>query len=87
MFHISPLPGRTQSGKANVDEITPKAIRLVEQKLKGEEMTVASLRELEEMAGKLEATARKLPAGLGRDGLLQNIARFRAPLAALQAAD
>ncbi len=48
-------------------------------------MTVIGLRELEEMAVQLEATARKLPTGPGRDGLLRDIARFRAKLAALQA--
>jgi hypothetical protein len=36
------------------------------------------------MAAKLEATARKLPTGPGRDELLQHIARFRSKLAALQ---
>jgi hypothetical protein len=51
----------------------------------GEEMTVAGLRELQEMAVQLEAAARKLPTGPSRDGLLQDIARFRAKLAALQA--
>jgi hypothetical protein len=37
--------------------------------------------ELEEMAAKLEATARKLPQGAGRDELLRDIARFPAKLA------
>jgi hypothetical protein len=45
-------------------------------------MTVDGLRELEEMAVKLEATARKLPQGPGRDELLRDIASFRAVLAA-----
>jgi hypothetical protein len=45
-------------------------------------MTVDGLRELEEMAVLLEATARKLPQGPGRDELLRDIARFRAQLAA-----
>jgi hypothetical protein len=50
-------------------------------------MTAADhLRELEEMAAKLEATARKLPTGPRRDELLEDIARFRAQVAALQAA-
>jgi hypothetical protein len=49
-------------------------------------MTVPGLRELEEMAAQLEAAARKLPMGPGRDELLQDIARFNARLAALQAA-
>jgi hypothetical protein len=51
----------------------------------GEEMTRSGLQELELMAAKLEATARKLPTGPGRDELLQDIARFRSKLAALQA--
>jgi len=50
-----------------------------------EEMTVTSLLELEEGAAKLEANARKLPMGPGRDDLLQEVARFRARLSALQA--
>jgi hypothetical protein len=48
-------------------------------------MTVTGLHELKEMAAKLEASARKLPTGPGRDELLQDIARFRATLTALQA--
>ena len=48
-------------------------------------MSVNGLQELEEMAVKLEATARKLPTGPGRDELLQDIARFRWKLAALPA--
>jgi hypothetical protein len=44
-------------------------------------MSVNGLQELEEMAVKLEATARKLPWGAGRDQLLRDIARFRAKLA------
>ena len=48
-------------------------------------MTPTGLRELEEMAVQLEVGARKLPTGPGRDELLQDIARFRAKLAALQA--
>jgi hypothetical protein len=52
----------------------------------GEEMTVTGLRELEEVAVKLEANARKLPTGPIRDELLQDIAIFRAQVAALQAA-
>jgi len=49
---------------------------------KGEEMTVNGFQELEEMAVKLEATARKLPQGSGRDDLLRDVASFRAQLAA-----
>jgi hypothetical protein len=45
-------------------------------------MSVSGMRELEEMAVKLEATARKLPQGPGRDDLLRDIASFRAQLAA-----
>jgi len=40
------------------------------------------LLELEEMAAKLEATARKLPQGLGHDELRQDVERFRAQLTA-----
>jgi hypothetical protein len=39
-------------------------------------MNVEGLLELEEMAAKLEATARKLPQGLGRDELLRDIEGF-----------
>jgi hypothetical protein len=60
--------------------------RLVEPVLKAEEMMASGLRELEEMAAKLEATARKLPMGPGRTELLQDIAKFRARVSALQAA-
>jgi hypothetical protein len=42
---------------------------------------VTGMQELEEMAVKLKATARKLPQGAGRDELLRDIARFRAKLA------
>jgi hypothetical protein len=48
-------------------------------------MSMNGLQELEEMAVTLEATARELPQGPSRDHLLQDIARFRAKLAALQA--
>ena len=43
-------------------------------------MGVDGLLELEEMAAKLEATARKLPQGLKQSELLQDIERFRALL-------
>ena len=46
-------------------------------------MTVTGLRELEEVAVKLEANARILPMGPIRDELLQDIAIFRAQVAAL----
>ena len=48
-------------------------------------MSVNGLQELEEMAVKLEATARKLLQRPSRDELLRDIARFRVKLAALQA--
>jgi hypothetical protein len=49
-------------------------------------MSVNGLQELEKMAAKLEATARRLPqGGAVRDELLRDIARFRTKLAALQA--
>jgi hypothetical protein len=45
-------------------------------------MSVNGFQELEEMAVKLEATARKLPQGPGRDDLLRDVASFRVQLAA-----
>src|SRR5258708_32268708 len=44
------------------------------------------LRELEEMAAKLLATARKLPRGPDRNDILQEIGRFRVQIIALKAA-
>jgi hypothetical protein len=41
-------------------------------------MRAHRLQELEEMAAKLLATARKLPPGPERHGLLKEIGRFRA---------
>lgn len=50
-------------------------------------MAADGQRELQEMAAKLEATARKLPTGSShRDELLKDIARFRAQIAAPQPA-
>jgi hypothetical protein len=46
---------------------------------------MADVRELAERVAKLEAAACKLPMGPGRDDLLQEVARFRARLSALQA--
>ena len=52
----------------------------------GEEVTArADVRKLAERVAKLEAAACKLPVGPGRDDLLQEVARFRARLSALQA--
>jgi hypothetical protein len=47
----------------------------------------AKLQELEEMAAKLQAAARKLPSGPDRHDLLQEVGRFRAQIVALQSAD
>ena len=47
-------------------------------------MRATKLKELEEMATKLLATARKLPAGPDRHNILQEVGRFRAQIAALQ---
>jgi hypothetical protein len=44
------------------------------------------LQELEDMAAKLLATARKLPPGPDRIGILQEIGRFRSQIAFLQGA-
>jgi hypothetical protein len=48
-------------------------------------MRVARLQELEEMAAKLLATARKLPPGQDRHNALREIGRFRARITALKA--
>jgi hypothetical protein len=53
----------------------------------GEEMTAASLKELEEMAAKVLETARKLPSGQDRHNALQEIEGFRARITALQRLD
>jgi hypothetical protein len=45
-----------------------------------------TLQELEEMAAKLLATARKLPPGPDRHNMLLEIGRFRTQIAALQGA-
>ena len=45
-------------------------------------MTLTGLEELEEMAVRLEATARELPEAPERDELLRDIANFRAQLIA-----
>ena len=45
-------------------------------------MNVDGLRDLDEMAAKLEATASKLPQGLRHGELLRDIERFRAQLTA-----
>jgi hypothetical protein len=52
----------------------------------GQEMRTAKLQELEEMAAKLLATARKLPPGQNRRDTLQEIGRFRVQIIALQRA-
>lgn len=46
------------------------------------EKSMNDMRELEEMAVRLEATVRKLPMGPDRDELLRDIAGFRAQLVA-----
>jgi hypothetical protein len=53
----------------------------------GEEVRAARLQELEEIAAKLLATARKLPPGQDHHNALREIGRFRAQIAALQGAD
>ncbi len=64
----------------------PKKATAHRDRAEGEEMTATDdVRELEEGMAKLEAAARKLPMGRGRDELLQDVARFRTRLAALQA--
>ena len=50
-------------------------------------MRTAKLQELEQMAAKLLATARKLPPGQDHHNALREIGRFRAQIAALKGAD
>jgi hypothetical protein len=47
-------------------------------------MSVTKLQELEEMAGKLLALARKLPPGPERSNIIQEIGRFRSQIVSLQ---
>jgi hypothetical protein len=49
-------------------------------------MRATKLQELEEMAAKLLATARKVPPGPDRHNILQEIGRFRSQLISLQGA-
>jgi hypothetical protein len=51
----------------------------------GEEMTDADLRDLQELAEKLLAKARELPAGSEREEALREIASYRARLDAISA--
>jgi hypothetical protein len=50
-------------------------------------MRATKLQELEEMAAKLLATARRLPPGQDHYNALREIGRFRVQIAALQGAD
>jgi hypothetical protein len=50
-------------------------------------MRFARLRELEAMAAKLPATARKLPQGKDRQDAFREISKFRNKIAALTIAD
>jgi hypothetical protein len=50
-------------------------------------MRAARLQELEEMAARLLALARKLPPGQQRHDLVQQIGRFRVQIAALKGPD
>jgi hypothetical protein len=47
-------------------------------------MRATKLQELEEMAAKLLATARKLPPGADRRNMLAEIGRFRSQIISLQ---
>ena len=61
--------------------------RKKERGFEGKEMRAAKLQEMEEMGTELQASARRLPSGITRDNMLQEIGRFRAQIAALQGAD
>jgi len=50
------------------------------------EMSVENLHELEVMAAKLLATARKLPPGLERTSIFKEIGQFRSQIIVLQGA-
>jgi hypothetical protein len=50
-------------------------------------MRATKLQELEEMAAKLLASARKLPPGQDRHNALEEVGRFRARIAGLRRAD
>ena len=60
-------------------------VRWLVERGKGEEMNVNGLRELDEMAAKLQATIHKLPR-VKRDELLRDVERIRAQLTALLSA-
>jgi len=47
-------------------------------------MRATKLRELEDMAARLLATARKLPPGADRSNMLREIGRFRSQIISLQ---
>jgi hypothetical protein len=78
--------GNIHAGKLEGANAVDELSRIVRD-IEGEsEMSTARLQELEEMAGKLLATARKLPPGPDRHNMFQEIGRFRAKIAALQGA-
>ena len=56
--------------------------RRVETRAEGKKMNMDGVRELDEIAAKMESTIRKLPA-VKRDELLRTIQRIRAQLTAL----
>jgi hypothetical protein len=79
--------GNSHAGRLEAANAVDQLSRIVRD-IEGEsEMSTARLQELEKMAAKLLATARKLPPGPDRHNILQEIGRFRAQIAALQGAD
>ena len=53
--------------------------------IKSADQTRKEMQDLEAMAAKLLATARKLPSGQDRHGILKQIGKFRARITALKA--
>jgi hypothetical protein len=82
-----PKRARETTGRPEGANVVDEISRIVRD-IEGEsEMTTARLQELEELAAKLLATARKLPPGPERHNALQLIGRFRVQIAALQSSN
>jgi hypothetical protein len=78
---------RTRPASASTHQGAVRIPRGPRRSAEGEgEMRATKLQELEVMAAKLQATARKLPHGPDRRDLLQEIGRFRVQIIALQSA-
>jgi DNA-directed RNA polymerase alpha subunit len=76
----SVAPLRETLGLPSIDGVRPVG-------LEGEELRVAKLEELAEMAAKLLETARKLPPGQDRHNALQEVGRLRVRITGLERPD